>query len=156
VTESLFSAGAGPLAALAAASKLLPVGVVATIAERIFGAVLVGARGDAAGPGSSRSDGREGCRPVPGRDRDRARPSTSARGDRKIPPAQIAAVTKELVKHGEYVTMGPVRRSSRPRGRQGRGREMNDGSLLQVAFVLENKASFSRRVELLSTTGSSA
>jgi hypothetical protein len=151
VTESLFSAGAGPLGRLAAASKLLPVGVVATIAERIFGPVLSARVATLLDPDRAVQMAAKLPTPFVAEIATELDPRRAHEVIAKIPPAQIAAVTKELVKHGEYVTMGRfVGHLDREAVRAAVG-EMDDVALLQVAFVLENKASFRDLVELLST-----
>jgi hypothetical protein len=150
VTEVLFSAGAGSLGRLAAASKLLPVGLVATMAERAFGPVLSARVAALLEP--DRAVQMAARLPTPfvtdiaiELDPRRAHEVIS-----QIPPAQIAAVTRELVRRQEFVTMGRFVGHLDPDAVAAAVEAMDDSSLLQIAFVLETKDSFRDLLELLS------
>ncbi len=106
VTEMLFSAHAGPLGRLAAASKLLPAGVIAAIAERALGPMLTARIAGMLEP--ERAVDVAAKLPVlfitdvaAELDPRRAGPVIGL-----IPAAQIAEITRELVRRGEAVTIG--------------------------------------------------
>ena len=106
VTDALFAANSAALSRLAAASKLLPIRVVATIGQRAFGPILAARITALLDPG--RAVEMAETMPIAfladiAVELDPRRASAVIA---RIPPAQIAAVTKELVARGEYVTMG--------------------------------------------------
>ncbi len=149
VTDRLFDAHAATLNRLAAASKLLPVGLVATLAQRAFGPVL-----------SARITGLlEPARAVEMSERlpvdflaDLAvelDPRRASAVIAKIPPQQIAAVTRELIARGEYVTMGRFVGHLPRQSILAAVREIDNPSLLQVAFVLERKDKLGELIALL-------
>jgi hypothetical protein len=106
VTDRLFDADAAALGRLAAASRLLPVSLIALIAERAFGPVLAARIAGMLEPSkaidvaaklptmflveaASHIDPRRASELIAG-----------------LPAAQIADVTRELASRGEYVTIG--------------------------------------------------
>ncbi len=149
LTEVLFDAHSQVLGRLAAASKLLPIGVVATIGERAFGPVL-----------SARVAGLlEPQRAVEMAARlptafladvavelDPRRASEVIAG---IPPTQIAAITQELIARGEHVTMGRFVGYLGPAAITSAVAVMDDSALMQVAFLLESRDGLQELVELL-------
>jgi hypothetical protein len=134
---------------LATASKLLPVGLVATLSERAFGPVLSARLAGMLEP--SRAVELAGKLPVDfladvAVELDPRRASALIG---RIPPAQIAQITRELVRRGEYVTMGRfVGHLDRSAIAAAVG-VMDDVSLLQIAFVLESKETLHDLVGLL-------
>jgi hypothetical protein len=148
-TDVLWSAHSATLNRLAAASKVLPTGLTATISERAFGPLL-----------SARLAGRleperavEVARKLPTAfladvaielDPRRASAVISL-----IPPAQIADVTRELVGRGEYVTMGRFVGHLGDDAIMAALGAMDNPALLQVAFVLEEKDRLEHLVGLL-------
>jgi hypothetical protein len=149
VTDVLFTDHSHALGRLAAASKLLPVRVVATIGEKAFGPVL-----------SARIAGRlDPARAVEMADAlpieflaDVAAeldPRRASEVISRIPAARIGAVTAELVRRREYVTMG---RFVGHLGDEALGAalgEMSDADILHVGFVLESKSTLEHLIELL-------
>jgi hypothetical protein len=149
VTDVLWGAHGPALARLAAGSKILPVSLVATLGERVFGPVL-----------SARIAGLL--------DPDRAvemaaRMPTSFLADiaveldprraseviSRIPPDQIAAITDELMSREEYVTMGRFVGHLSPASVTAAVAVMDDRAVLHVAFVLEAKDSLKDLVGVL-------
>ncbi len=149
VTAQLFSAGAKSLGTLAAASRLLPVGVAASIAERVFGPVL-----------TARVAGLV--------DADRAvqmamRLSTPFLADvaveldprhahdliAQIPPELIRTITGELMRRHEFVTMGRFVGHLDPASILATLDVLDDAALLQTAFVLERKDAVQELVAML-------
>jgi len=149
VTEVLFAAHGQALGRLAAASKLLPVGLVATIGERAFGPVL---------------SARMTCMLEPSRAVEMAAklpvafladvavdldPRRASDVISQIPAPQIAEITRELIRREEHVTMGRFVGHLSPEAIRAAVGEMDNGSLLRVAFVLESKDSLEELVGLL-------
>jgi hypothetical protein len=149
VTEYLWNAHGSTLNRLAAASRLLPSAVSATISERAFGPVL-SARLAALVEPSRAVD-------IAGRlsptfladvavELDPRRASAVIAG---IPSDQIRLITRELLAREEYVTMGRFVGHLNDDAIVAAVQEMDDGQLLRVAFVLEEKQRLDRLVELL-------
>jgi hypothetical protein len=67
----------------------------------------------------------------------------------RIAPARVAAITRELLRRGEVVTMGRFVGHLHDEAVRAAFGELDDKSLLQVAFVLESKDSLDHLVELL-------
>jgi hypothetical protein len=149
VTEVLFASGDGVLRRLAQASRLLPVALVAQLAERSFGPVLsarVAGLIDA-----QRAVEMAGRLPVPfladiavELDPRRAREVIAG-----IPPGQIAAITAELTRRREYVTMGRFVGHLPDAALAAALGEMDSRALLEVALVIENKERLADVVDLL-------
>jgi hypothetical protein len=149
VTEVLFGAHGQALGRLAAASKLLPVGVVATIGERAFGPVLSARVAGLLEP--SRAVEMAARMPVSfladvAVELD---PRRASEVIARIPPAQIAAITRELIARGEHVTMGRFVSCLRPAAIASAIAVMDDSALLGVAFLLESPDGLNELVELL-------
>lgn len=149
VTEVLFDANLGALKRLAAASRLLPVALVAQMGERVFGPLL-----------SARIAGLL--------DPDRAVEMASRLPDAfladvaieldprrasaviaRIPPQRIAAVSRELVARGEYVTMGRFVGHLPAESIRASLGATEPVDTLQVALVLENKEGLEDLLDLL-------
>ncbi len=149
VTEVLFNSGGPALGRLAAASKLLPIGVVATMAERVFGPVLSARVAGLLEP--DRAVEMAARLPI-GFLTDVATELDPRRAHdviARIPPAQIAEITHELIARGEYVTMGRfVGHLERP-ALTAAIKGIDDQALLHVAFVLETKQSLRDLIDLL-------
>jgi hypothetical protein len=144
VTETLYDAQGSSLGRLAAASRLLPAGLTATIGQRAFGPLL-----------SARLAGLL--------DTDKAvevatklpppfLPDVAVELDPRrasdliasIAPALIGEVTAELVARREYVTMGRFVGHLSDEAIVAAVATMSDEDLLQVAFVLEDPTQLSR------------
>ena len=149
-TQALFSSGARSLARLAAASKLLPVGVVATMAERIFGPVLSARIATLIEPERARQMAAKLPTAFVADIACELDPRRAHEVIARIPPEQVADITRELIARGEYVTMGRFVGHLEPAAITAAVAAMNEGSLLQVGFVLENKDSFRDVFDLLS------
>jgi hypothetical protein len=149
VTDVLFGAHGQVLGRLAAASKLLPIGVVATIGERAFGPVLSARVAGLLEP--PRAVEMAAKLPVGfladvAVELDPRRASDVIAG---IPPAQIGAITRELIARGEQVTMGRFVGYLHPAAISSAVAVMDDSALLQVAFLLESPDGLDDLVELL-------
>lgn len=140
VTEVLFGSQGQALGRLAAASRLLPVSLVAQLAERVFGPVLSARVAGLLEP--DRAVELASKLPVPfladiavELDPRRAREVIV-----RIPASQIGAISRELTRRREYVAMGRFV-GYLPDASIGAALGAMDGlALLNVAVVLENKA----------------
>jgi hypothetical protein len=149
VTDRLFNAHGGTLGRLVAASKLLPVGLVATIGERAFGPVLSARVAGMLDP--DRAVEMAAKLPV-GFLADIAVDIDPRRAHdviAQIPPRQVAEITAELSRREEYVTMGRFVGYMPDQSIEAALRVLDDPSLLQVAFVLESKDGLEQLVSLL-------
>ena len=144
VTETLYDANGGALGRLAAASRLLPAGLTATIGHRAFGPLL-----------SARLAGlldTDKAVDVAGRlpppfladvavELDPRRASDLIAS---IAPALIGQVTAELVARREYVTMGRFVGHLSDAAIDAALAAMDDEAVLQTAFVIEDRSQLSR------------
>ncbi len=139
ITEVLFTAHGSALGRLAAASKLLPIRVVATIGEKAFGPVLAARIAGLLDP--ARAVEMAETMPI-GFLADVAvelDPRRVSGVISRISPSRIAQVTSELLSRREYVTMGCFVGHLATPAIRAAVEVMNDAELLQVAFVLESK-----------------
>jgi hypothetical protein len=144
VTETLYDAHGSALGRLAAASRLLPAGVTATIGQRAFGPLLSARLAGLLD--TDKAVDVAGKLPPPfladvAVELDPRRASDLIAS---IAPALIGQVTAELVKRREYVTMGRfVGHLSDPAIAAALA-AMDDEAVLQTAFVLEDRSQLSR------------
>ncbi len=139
VTDGLFTAHGPALARLASASRLLPVALVATLGEKVFGPVLSARVAGLLDPGRAV----EMASRLPVKfladvaiELDPRRASDVIA---QIPPEQIAAITRELIAREEYVTMGRFVGHLGTDSIVSAVAAIDDTCLLRVAFVLESK-----------------
>jgi hypothetical protein len=138
-TDVLFSANQKTLGRLAAASKLLPAGVIATIAEKAFGPVLAALIAGLLDP--SRAVDVAGKLPPPfladiAIELD---PRRATAVIAQIPPKQIGAISRELTARGEYVTMGRFVGHLPDESLRAALASVDDATLLRIGFVLDQK-----------------
>jgi hypothetical protein len=149
VTEMLFAAHGHALARLARGSRLLPIAVIAIIAERAFGpllaarmaamldparAVVVAARLPTAFLADVAVD---------------IDPRRTAEVISNIPAARIAEVTRELVRREEVVTIGRFVGHLPDEAIMAALEVTHQRALLEVALVLEDREGLDRLVNLL-------
>jgi len=149
VAEVLFSASHVTLGRLAAASRLLPVGLVAKIGEHAFGPVLSARIAGMLDPG--RAMEMAGKLPV-GFLAEVAMnidPRRASDVIARVPARQVAQITAELARREEYVAMGRFVAYLPPEGIAAAVEAMDDEALLRVAFVLESKERLHELVSLL-------
>lgn len=149
ITEALFTAHEGALRGLVAASRLLPVGLVASLGQSTFGPML-----------SARVAGLlEPDRAVEiaakmeteflaevAIELDPRRASAVIAG---IPSARIFEITSELAARHEYVTMGRFVSHLSDESLDAAVRALDDDALSQTMFVLEDGAEDQRLTRLL-------
>jgi hypothetical protein len=143
VTEALYDAHGGSLARLAAASRLLPSGLTATIGQRAFGPLLSARLAGLLEP--ARAVEVAGKLP-PAFLADVAVELDPRRADdliANLAPALIGQVTGELTARREYVTMGRFVGHLGDEALAAALGAMDDEAVLQVAFVLEDRSQLS-------------
>jgi hypothetical protein len=148
-TDVLWSANSGTLNRLAAASKLLPAGLAATIAQRAFGPLLVARMAGLLEP----SRAVEIATKLPtGFLADVAIELDPRRASSVLeltPPQQVEAVTRELVRRHEHVAMGRFVGHLSDAALKAALGVMDNETLLRVGFVLEDKDRLERLPALL-------
>jgi hypothetical protein len=148
-TDVLFDSDARTLQRVAAASRLLPVPLVAAIAERAFGPLLC-AR--VAGLMDASRAVEVGTRLPPAFLADVAVAIDPRRASDVIaqtPPHQIVVIARELLRRREFVTMGRFVGHLEDEALEAALEVIDDAALLRIAFVLEQKDRLGRVVGLL-------
>jgi hypothetical protein len=149
VTGVLFDAQGSALARLATASKVLPTGVIATIAEKAFGPLVSARIAGLLDPGRAVE---VAAKLPPAFLADVAielDPRRASEVIARIPARQIAEVTRELVRRDEHVTMGRFVGHLSDEALAAAIEEMDDRMLLRVTFVLEEQDRLGHLIELL-------
>jgi hypothetical protein len=144
VTETLYDAHGSALGRLAAASRLLPAGLTATIGQRAFGPLLSARLAGLLD--TDKAVDVAGKLPPPfladvAVELDPRRASDLIAS---IAPALIGQVTAELVRRREYVTMGRFVGHLSDESIAAALAAMDDEAVLQTAFVLEDRSQLSR------------
>jgi hypothetical protein len=149
VTDLLFDAHDATLQRLASASRLLPVGLVAIIAQHAFGAMLSARVAGLLDPHRAA----EMAAKLPPEfladiavDIDPRRASDVIAG---MPPEQILRVTRELTRRGDYVTMGRFVGHLSEAALRSSVSAIDDATLLRTAFVLEDRGRIDALAELV-------
>lgn len=148
-TDTLFDTGAATLTRLAAAAKLLPSALVATIAERSFGALLC-ARAAASVDPAKAIDVAKRLSPEFLADAtvelDPRRVAAIIAG---VPTALVEPVARELGRREEHVTMGRFLAFVSDHAIVAAMGALSDEAMLRTAFVLEHKDKLDHAVGLL-------
>jgi len=150
VIATLYDGDGGSLGRLAAASRVLPTGLTATLGQRAFGPLLSARLAGMLDPG--RAIDVAGKLPPPfladvAVELDPRRAVELIGG---LGPDLIAAVTEELTARREYVTMGQFVGHLADEAVTAAVGVMDDRALLEVAFVLEDKRDVGRLLSKLS------
>jgi hypothetical protein len=149
VTDMLFTASGQAIGRLAAASKLLPVGLVATIGEHAFGPVLSARVAAMLEPSRAVEMAARLPAPFLADIAVEIDPRRTSGVIGQIPPRQIGEITRELVSRDEYVTMGRFVGHLHDESIRAAVAVMDDRTLLHVAFVLEEKQRLDDLISLL-------
>jgi hypothetical protein len=139
VTDLLFDAHGQALGRLAAASRLLPVSLIAMIAERALGPVLTALIAGLLEPSRAVDVAAKlptGFLAEVAIHIDPRRASEVIAG---MPAAQIAQVTGELARRAEFVTIGRFVGRLGPEAATAAVEAMDATTVLQVSFVAEDK-----------------
>ena len=147
VTATLFDAR-GVFARMAAATRILPAGLTATIAERIFGPMLAAriaglVEVDRAVDIASRLSVPFLADVATELDPRRVADILGA-----IPPATISAVAAELIRREEWIAMGTFCAYLPPASIRAALTVADGPALLQIALVLEDKARLAEVLEI--------
>jgi hypothetical protein len=150
ITEVLWSADGGFIAKVAAAAKLLPTTLSATIGERAFGPVFCARLAARLEP--ARAIDVAAKLPTPfladvAIEMDPRRTSDVIAG---MPPRRIGEITGELVRRREYVTMGQFVGHLDDEAILAALEQMDNAELLRIGFLLEDKDRLDWLVGLLS------
>jgi len=149
MTVVMFDNDRQMLQRVAATTKLVPPKIIAAIGERAFGPLLCARVAGLLDP--SRAVDIVANLPTgfladvaPHMD-----PRRASRVIAEIPPKQIAAITAELAKRGDHVTMGGFVGHLSERALQAALDVVDDESLLHTAYVVESKSSLGSLVALI-------
>ncbi len=149
VTDLLFTANEPTFKRLAAASRLLPVSLVAMIGRQAFGPVLAARITGLLDPPRAV----EMAETMPtsfladvAAELDPRRARAVIAG---IPARRGEEITRELARRHEYVTMGRFVGQLRPEALEAAIGVLSDGDLLRTAFVMEEKQRLDELVELI-------
>jgi hypothetical protein len=150
-TEVMWQANGAALGRLAAASKLLPAALTATISERAFGPLLSARMAGLLEPERAVDVATKLPIPFLADVAILLDPRRATALIALIPPDQTADVTRELVRRGEYVTLGRFVGHLGDEAITAAVAVMDDATLLRVGFVLEDKDRLEWLVGLLPT-----
>jgi hypothetical protein len=149
VAEALFDSHSGSLSRIAAASRLLPVGLSASLGQTVFGPLLSARLTGLLDPGRAVEMAAK-LPPVFLADvAVELDPRHASDMIVALPAERVAAATAELVARGEYVTMGRFVGHLSPEAMAAAVATMDDRSLLEVVFVLEDKTRLADLVAML-------
>ncbi|HET9103623.1 MAG TPA: hypothetical protein VFN55_09740 [Solirubrobacteraceae bacterium] len=137
--EVLWNADAATMSRLAAASRLLPVALTATIAQRAFGPLLAARMAGHLEPERAVDVAAKLPTEFLAEVASELDPRRSSAVLALIPSWQVAAITRRLVARGEQVTMGRFVGHLGDDAIRAALAEMDDPTLLRVGFVLEDK-----------------
>lgn len=138
-TDMLFDSDRHLIERLAAGSRILPVSVLASIGERVFGPLLCARVAGALDPGRA-VDVAGRLSPLFLADVSvELDPRRAADVIGRVPAAQVAGVAAELVRRDEQVTMGRFVAYLSDEAIRAALEVIDDASLIRIAFVLEAK-----------------
>jgi hypothetical protein len=149
ITEVLFASSGKTLMRLATASKLLPAGVVAVIAERAFGPLLAARVTGLLEPHRAVD---VAAKLPPEFLADVAvelDPRRASKVIAAIPAPQVRLVTRELINREEYITIGRFVGHLPDASVRAALDVIDDAALLRIAFVLEHKDRMDDLLEFL-------
>ncbi len=149
ITEVVFDSGGSALGRLAAASRLLPTGVIAAIAEHAFGPVLAARIAGRLEPGRAADVAAKLPIPFLAEVAVHLDPRRAVDVLARIPAARIAEVARELIAAEEHGTLGRVVGLLPDEAISLAVRAMDDFTVLMVAFVLEERAAIERVLTLM-------
>jgi hypothetical protein len=148
-TETLWDADSAAIGRLAAASRLLPAGLNASLAERTFGPLISARLAGALEPARAVDVAAKLSTPFLADVAIELDPRRTKDVIAGIPPRRIAEITRELLRRGEYVTMGRFVGYTEDGAVRAAVEAMDNAALLRVGFVLEDKSRLDTLVSLL-------
>ncbi|MGV9667404.1 hypothetical protein ACWDUL_05875 [Nocardia niigatensis] len=139
VTDRLFDRDTKRLKAIATASSIVPVGISSKIAERAFGPLLCAVVASAVEPRRAIDIAKSLSPAFLAECAVQLDPRRTADILAAVPPTMVTDVARELLSHGDHITMSrfvhvipePALRAAAP--------VMSDADLLRIAFLLEDK-----------------
>ena len=149
VTEVVFDSGGVALGRLAGASRLLPTGVIAAIAEHAFGPMLAARIAGLLEPGRAADVAAKLPTPFLAQVAPHLDPRRAADVLARIPAERIAEVAAELIAAQEFVTLGRFVGHLPDEAIALAVRAMDDFTALSVAFVLEERSGLERVLSLM-------
>ncbi len=148
-TERLYDAGGGAISRLALASKLIPPGLIATLATRTFGPVLSARVAGELDPSRAVDVARKLPAPFLADIAIELDPRRAGAVIGSIPAELAGEVARELTRRGEHVTMGRFVGHIAPDALRSSLEAMTGSDLLAVAFVLEDKSTLDGLIDEL-------
>jgi len=149
IVEMLFTEHGQALSRVAASSRALPVALVAKIGEWAFGPVMSAHVAALLDPDRAVQMADRLPTPFLAEVAIEIDPRRTTQLIARIPPHRIADISRELSRRGEYVTLGRFVGHLGDQSLRAGIETVDDATLLQVAFVLEEKDSLDRLVSLL-------
>jgi hypothetical protein len=149
ITEVLFTAHEGALRGLVAASKLLPVGLVASLGQSTFGPMLSARVAGLLEPGRAVEIAAKMQTEFLAEVAIELDPRRASAVIAGIPSGRIFEITSELAARGEYVTMGRFVAHLSDESLSAAVSALDDEALSQTMFVLEDGAEDQRLARML-------
>jgi hypothetical protein len=148
-TERLFDAGSGVLSRIALASKVIPAGLMATLAQRTFGPMLTARIAGEVDPARAIEVAAKLPPPFLADVAIELDPRRAHTMLGQLPATLSGEITGDLIRREEYVTMGRFVGHITPDALRAAIASMTDRELLAVAFVLEDKSALDGLVDEL-------
>ncbi len=150
-TDVLFDRHARALARLASASRVLPTGLIATLAQRAFGPMLAGRVAGLLEPARAAEVADKLPEPFLADVALAIDPRRASDVIGLIPPERVGAVARELVRRKDYVTMGRFVGYLGDAALGAAIEPMDGEALVEIAVVLEDDDQLEHVIGLLST-----
>ncbi|HLJ03931.1 MAG TPA: hypothetical protein VKT31_10845 [Solirubrobacteraceae bacterium] len=149
ITDVIYDSGSHALGRLASASRLLPTSVVALIGEHAFGPMLAARIAGLLDPARAAEVAAKLPTPFLAEVATHLDPRRAAEVLRRMPPDRIAEVARELTAAEEHVTLGRFVGHLPDEAIGLALADMDDLTVLRVAFVLEDTEGADRVLALL-------
>lgn len=153
ITDRLFTAQERALRRLVAASKLLPVGLVANLGQSTFGPMLSARIAGLLDPDRAVDIAARMPSEFLAEIAIELDPRRASRVIAGIPPQQISEITGELARREEYVTMGRFLGHLNDEALTAAVTALDDQALSETVFVIEDEPGDDRLERLLSERG---
>lgn len=144
VTERLFAAHEAAFRRLAAASRILPVSLVASLAQHAFGPILSARLAGLLEPDRADQVGASLPTPFIADIAIELDPRRASHVIARIPPQRIFEITTELARRREYVTMGRFVGQLTDAALASALEALDDEALVQTLFVMEDPLDMDR------------
>lgn len=149
VTDALFDGDRDALGRIAEAGKVVPVGFMATVGEKVFGPTLCARLTGLLAPDRALEVGMRMDPPFLARIAAEMDPRRAVAVITRVPDDVSVAVAAELAAAGEFVAMGRFVGHLSDAALARAADVIDDRDLLRITFVLEDKARVDRLVELM-------